>query len=79
LFAGRAGPLPALPAALVSACFTRPFPNTPVRSRDGCGLRWLGWGRGLGLTLVQEILSQHGFEFSLGPGEDGGAEFRVGF
>jgi nitrogen fixation/metabolism regulation signal transduction histidine kinase len=36
-------------------------------------------GRGLGLTLVQEILSQHGFEFSLAPGEDGGAEFRVGF
>ncbi|MFL6258799.1 MAG: sensor histidine kinase [Thermoanaerobaculia bacterium] len=36
-------------------------------------------GRGLGLTLVQEILSAHGFDFSLGPGEDGGAEFRVGF
>jgi len=36
-------------------------------------------GRGLGLTLVQEILSQHGFEFSLAPGEGGGAEFRVGF
>ncbi len=36
-------------------------------------------GRGLGLTLVQEILSQHGFEFSLAPGVGGGAEFRVGF
>jgi nitrogen fixation/metabolism regulation signal transduction histidine kinase len=36
-------------------------------------------GRGLGLTLVQEILSAHGFEFSLGAGEGGGAEFRVGF
>jgi len=36
-------------------------------------------GRGLGLTLVQEILSAHGFEFSLGMGEGGGAEFRVGF
>jgi len=36
-------------------------------------------GRGLGLTLVQEILSQHGFEFSLAPDEDGGKEFRVGF
>jgi nitrogen fixation/metabolism regulation signal transduction histidine kinase len=36
-------------------------------------------GRGLGLTLVQEILSAHGFGFSLGPGEGGGAEFRVGF
>jgi two-component system nitrogen regulation sensor histidine kinase NtrY len=36
-------------------------------------------GRGLGLTLVQEILSAHGFTFSLGSGEGGGAEFRVGF
>ena len=36
-------------------------------------------GRGLGLTLVQEILSAHGFAFSLGAGEGGGAEFRVGF
>ena len=35
--------------------------------------------RGLGLTLVQEILSAHAFEFSLGPGEGGGAEFRVEF
>jgi nitrogen fixation/metabolism regulation signal transduction histidine kinase len=34
-------------------------------------------GRGLGLTLIQEILSAHGFAFSLGPGEGGGAEFRV--
>jgi nitrogen fixation/metabolism regulation signal transduction histidine kinase len=36
-------------------------------------------GRGLGLTLVQEILSAHGFGFSLGAGEGGGAEFRIGF
>ena len=36
-------------------------------------------GRGLGLTLVQEILSAHGFEFSLGTAQGGGAEFRVGF
>jgi nitrogen fixation/metabolism regulation signal transduction histidine kinase len=36
-------------------------------------------GRGLGLTLVQEILTAHGFDFSLGSGEGGGAEFRVGF
>jgi signal transduction histidine kinase len=36
-------------------------------------------GRGLGLTLVQEILTQHGFDFSLGRAPDGGAEFRVGF
>jgi two-component system nitrogen regulation sensor histidine kinase NtrY len=36
-------------------------------------------GRGLGLTLVQEILSAHGFAFSLGSVEGGGAEFRMGF
>lgn len=36
-------------------------------------------GRGLGLTLVQEILSAHGFDFSLGAAEGGGAEFRVEF
>jgi len=40
-------------------------------------------GRGLGLTLTQGILSQHGFDFSLenrcGNGEAGGAEFRIGF
>lgn len=36
-------------------------------------------GRGLGLTLVQEILSAHGFEFSLAPAEGGGAEFRLSF
>lgn len=35
--------------------------------------------RGLGLTLVQEILSAHGFQFGLGPGKGGGAEFRVVF
>ncbi|HEX6900559.1 MAG TPA: ATP-binding protein [Thermoanaerobaculia bacterium] len=36
-------------------------------------------GRGLGLTLVQEILTAHGFDFSLGPAEGGGAELWVGF
>ncbi|MEO6195912.1 MAG: ATP-binding protein [Thermoanaerobaculia bacterium] len=36
-------------------------------------------GRGLGLTLVQEILSAHGFAFGLEAGEGGGAEFRMGF
>lgn len=36
-------------------------------------------GRGLGLTLVQEILSAHGFDFSLGTAEGGGAEFRIRF
>lgn len=34
-------------------------------------------GRGLGLTIVQEILANHGFAFSLANGEGGGAEFRV--
>lgn len=34
-------------------------------------------GRGLGLTIVQEILANHGFAFSLGNRAEGGAEFRV--
>jgi len=35
-------------------------------------------GRGLGLTIVQEILANHGFAYSLHNREGGGAEFRVG-
>jgi len=36
-------------------------------------------GRGLGLTLIQEILTRHGFDFGLENREDGGAELWVGF
>jgi len=40
-------------------------------------------GRGLGLTLIQEILTQHGFDFGLenrvSDGNRGGAEVWVGF
>jgi two-component system, NtrC family, nitrogen regulation sensor histidine kinase NtrY len=36
-------------------------------------------GRGLGLTIVQEILANHGVAFSLANGEGGGAEFRIVF
>jgi signal transduction histidine kinase len=36
-------------------------------------------GRGLGLTIVQEILANHGVPFSLTNREGGGAEFRVEF
>ncbi|HEX3111330.1 MAG TPA: ATP-binding protein [Thermoanaerobaculia bacterium] len=36
-------------------------------------------GRGLGLTIVQEILNNHGFAYSLGNRPGGGAEFRVAF
>jgi signal transduction histidine kinase len=36
-------------------------------------------GRGLGLTIVQEILANHGFAFSLGNAEAGGGEFRIEF
>jgi two-component system, NtrC family, nitrogen regulation sensor histidine kinase NtrY len=36
-------------------------------------------GRGLGLTLTQEILTQHGFEFALRNADGGGAELWVGF
>jgi signal transduction histidine kinase len=34
-------------------------------------------GRGLGLTIVQEILNNHGFAYSLGNRPGGGAEFKV--
>ena len=36
-------------------------------------------GRGLGLTIVQEILANHGFSFSLTNREGGGAEFRIDY
>ena len=36
-------------------------------------------GRGLGLTIVQEILTNHGFGYSLQNGMGGGAEFVVRF
>ena len=36
-------------------------------------------GRGLGLTLIQEILTQHGFDFGLENRIGGGAEVWVGF
>jgi len=35
-------------------------------------------GRGLGLTIVQEILANHGFAYTLQNRAGGGAEFRVG-
>jgi len=34
-------------------------------------------GRGLGLTIVQEILANHGFGYALRNGEGGGAEFTI--
>jgi nitrogen fixation/metabolism regulation signal transduction histidine kinase len=34
-------------------------------------------GQGLGLTLVKEILLQHGFEFSLEPAQDGRTRFTI--
>ncbi len=36
-------------------------------------------GRGLGLTLIQEILTRHGFDFGLENREESGAELWVGF
>jgi C4-dicarboxylate-specific signal transduction histidine kinase len=36
-------------------------------------------GRGLGLTIVSEILTNHHLPFSLTNREEGGAEFRVTF
>ncbi len=36
-------------------------------------------GRGLGLTIVHDILANHGLPFSLENGKAGGAEFRITF
>ena len=36
-------------------------------------------GRGLELTLVQEILGRHRFDFGLVGCDEGGAEFWIGF
>jgi nitrogen fixation/metabolism regulation signal transduction histidine kinase len=57
---------PGIPEEVRSLLFT-PFFST---KRDG---------RGLGLTLTQEILSQHGFDFGLERRAEGGAEFRISF
>jgi len=57
---------PGLPEEIRSLLFT-PFFST---KRDG---------RGLGLTLIQEILTRHGFDFGLENREGGGAELWVGF
>jgi nitrogen fixation/metabolism regulation signal transduction histidine kinase len=55
---------PGLPPAVRGRLFT-PFFST---KRDG---------RGLGLTIVREILIQHRFEFDLDNAEGGGAAFRL--
>jgi two-component system nitrogen regulation sensor histidine kinase NtrY len=34
-------------------------------------------GRGIGLTVVQEILANHGFAFALENRSEGGAEFTI--
>lgn len=57
---------PGIAEAIRSELFT-PFFTT---KRDG---------RGLGLTIVQEILANHALPFSLQNREGGGAEFRIGF
>ena len=36
-------------------------------------------GQGIGLTVVKEILVNHGFDFSLDPTSDGGSQFRILF
>jgi PAS domain S-box-containing protein len=57
---------PGIPEEIRSLLFT-PFFST---KRDG---------RGLGLTLIQEILTRHGFDFGLENRGEGGAELWVGF
>ena len=47
-------------------------------------IAWMEWnnslsGQGIGLTMVQEILLAHGFDFALENREGGGAEFTIVF
>jgi two-component system nitrogen regulation sensor histidine kinase NtrY len=55
---------PGIPADVRDRLFT-PFFST---KKDG---------RGLGLTVIREILTQHGFDFGLQNRPEGGAEFRM--
>ena len=57
---------PGVPEEAVGSLFT-PFFSTKKN------------GRGLGLTIVQEILSNHGFDFGLDGRTGGGAEFWIRF
>ena len=34
-------------------------------------------GQGIGLMVVQEVLSRHGFDFALESGREGGARFSI--
>lgn len=57
---------PGIPAGMSADVFT-PFFTTKRN------------GRGLGLTIVQEILTNHGFGYALRNREGGGAEFVISF
>jgi signal transduction histidine kinase len=57
---------PGIPAEVQAALFT-PFFSTKAN------------GRGIGLTLAQEILNQHGFGFSLESQAGGPTRFTVQF
>jgi two-component system nitrogen regulation sensor histidine kinase NtrY len=57
---------PGIDPAVEGQLFTPFFTNKPD-------------GRGIGLTLVQEILLGHGFDYSLENAPGGGAEFRIVF
>jgi two-component system nitrogen regulation sensor histidine kinase NtrY len=82
--------LEAAPAALVDASGHRPVlrvgdsgPGIPDDARPLLFTPFFSTkrdGRGLGLTLIQEILTQHGFDYGLeNRAEVGGAELWVGF
>jgi signal transduction histidine kinase len=69
---------------------TKVNPTTILFEDDGCGLSkevaesiftpffsTKPGGQGIGLTLVQEILTNHGFSFSFRNREEGGTEFVI--
>ena len=57
---------PGITSAVATELFT-PFFSTKTN------------GQGIGLTVCREILSAHGYDFSLANHPDGGAEFRIVF
>ena len=53
--------------------------NIAIAANDLEGLVEFAREQGIGLTMVQEILLAHGFDFTLENRDNGGAEFTIVF
>ncbi len=66
----------------LSVCFADDGPGLTKKAEEAIFTPFFSTkpgGQGIGLTLVQEILTNHGFSFSLRNREHGGAEFNILF